>query len=335
MVGWYHTHPDWGVFLSGMDMFICDNFFNKPLDLALVIDPCRRDRGMFQWTGESRHRIRRTGGFYLIASRFRQQELEFYTAQLEGKIMAPDPRFSGFPQGGYAAPVVNVADTRSPWQAVAIMGMLTTQLLLLALIAWRMTMPPPSAENSAASQTAALQKAAHTEAQMKVVERIVGLIPDAPDGLVRELEEQQAKADALEADKWAHRALEEKLLREISQLRQNRDKALLTAESRQQKIEALQAETRELAKALDSRREQVAKLTREINTLREPSANDALANWNWKWISIGIGTAAVLLICAVVGFTLYRKKGERDDVDAPADGDLAEAKPKDEVPGSK
>jgi proteasome lid subunit RPN8/RPN11 len=29
MVGWYHTHPDWGVFLSGMDMFICDNFFNK------------------------------------------------------------------------------------------------------------------------------------------------------------------------------------------------------------------------------------------------------------------------------------------------------------------
>src|SRR5262245_25919176 len=29
MVGWYHTHPDWGVFLSGMDMFICDNFFNR------------------------------------------------------------------------------------------------------------------------------------------------------------------------------------------------------------------------------------------------------------------------------------------------------------------
>ena len=33
MVGWYHTHPDWGVFLSGMDMFICDNFFNKTLRL--------------------------------------------------------------------------------------------------------------------------------------------------------------------------------------------------------------------------------------------------------------------------------------------------------------
>ena len=39
IVGWYHTHPDWGVFLSGMDMFICDNFFNKRLDVALVIAP--------------------------------------------------------------------------------------------------------------------------------------------------------------------------------------------------------------------------------------------------------------------------------------------------------
>ena len=29
MVGWYHTHPDWGVFLSGMDQFICDHFFNS------------------------------------------------------------------------------------------------------------------------------------------------------------------------------------------------------------------------------------------------------------------------------------------------------------------
>ena len=26
MVGWYHTHPGWGVFLSGMDLFICEHF---------------------------------------------------------------------------------------------------------------------------------------------------------------------------------------------------------------------------------------------------------------------------------------------------------------------
>ena len=75
MVGWYHTHPDWSVFLSGMDMFICDHFFNRPLDVALVIDPCRQDRGFFQWTGDADPRVRRTSGFYLIASRFRRFEL--------------------------------------------------------------------------------------------------------------------------------------------------------------------------------------------------------------------------------------------------------------------
>ena len=83
MVGWYHTHPDWSVFLSGMDMFICDHFFNKPLDVALVIDPCRRDRGFFQWTDQVSERVRRTTGFYLIASRFRQSELEQFATSLE------------------------------------------------------------------------------------------------------------------------------------------------------------------------------------------------------------------------------------------------------------
>src|SRR5206468_822100 len=62
MVGWYHTHPDWGVFLSGMDLFICDHFFSQQLDVAYVIDPCRGDRGMFQWiddSGEPRKRMQR------------------------------------------------------------------------------------------------------------------------------------------------------------------------------------------------------------------------------------------------------------------------------------
>jgi len=69
MVGCYHTHPGWGVFLSGMDMFICDHFFNRPLDVALVIDPVQQDRGVFQWTKDADDRVRRVGGFYLIASR--------------------------------------------------------------------------------------------------------------------------------------------------------------------------------------------------------------------------------------------------------------------------
>ena len=72
MVGWYHTHPGWGVFLSGMDLFICEHFFNRPLDVALVIDPCRDERGLFQWSDDQPRRVRQTSGFYLVASRFRE-----------------------------------------------------------------------------------------------------------------------------------------------------------------------------------------------------------------------------------------------------------------------
>lgn len=47
IVGWYHTHPGWGVFLSDLDVFICDHFFAGPDDVALVIDPTSGDTGLF------------------------------------------------------------------------------------------------------------------------------------------------------------------------------------------------------------------------------------------------------------------------------------------------
>lgn len=49
VVGWYHSHPDFGVFLSGHDRFIHEHFFSSPFHLAYVIDPVRRDCGLFGW----------------------------------------------------------------------------------------------------------------------------------------------------------------------------------------------------------------------------------------------------------------------------------------------
>jgi proteasome lid subunit RPN8/RPN11 len=49
MVGWYHTHPGFGIFLSGMDQFICDNFFNLPWQVAFVYDPISGEEGDFVW----------------------------------------------------------------------------------------------------------------------------------------------------------------------------------------------------------------------------------------------------------------------------------------------
>jgi proteasome lid subunit RPN8/RPN11 len=49
IVGWYHTHPGFGIFLSGMDLFIQDNFFNLPWQIAWVYDPVGGDEGAFLW----------------------------------------------------------------------------------------------------------------------------------------------------------------------------------------------------------------------------------------------------------------------------------------------
>jgi proteasome lid subunit RPN8/RPN11 len=50
ILGWYHTHPGFGIFLSGMDLFIHENFFSSPEQFAIVYDPLSGDEGIFLWT---------------------------------------------------------------------------------------------------------------------------------------------------------------------------------------------------------------------------------------------------------------------------------------------
>lgn len=49
IVGWYHSHPGFGIFLSGHDMFIQENFFSGPSQIALVVDPLAGTEGVFAW----------------------------------------------------------------------------------------------------------------------------------------------------------------------------------------------------------------------------------------------------------------------------------------------
>jgi len=47
IIGWYHTHPSFGLFLSEYDAFIQRNFFGSKGQLALVIDPIEGSLGWF------------------------------------------------------------------------------------------------------------------------------------------------------------------------------------------------------------------------------------------------------------------------------------------------
>ena len=49
IIGWQHTHPSYGIFLSNYDLFIQENFFDLPFQIAYVIDPVQDLRGFFQW----------------------------------------------------------------------------------------------------------------------------------------------------------------------------------------------------------------------------------------------------------------------------------------------
>lgn len=47
IVGWYHTHPGFGVFLSSDDKFVQNNFFGHSAQLALVVDHIQRKAAFF------------------------------------------------------------------------------------------------------------------------------------------------------------------------------------------------------------------------------------------------------------------------------------------------
>jgi proteasome lid subunit RPN8/RPN11 len=49
IVGWYHSHPNFGIFLSDRDIFIHEHFFSGPGQIAHVVDPVRKFDGVFAW----------------------------------------------------------------------------------------------------------------------------------------------------------------------------------------------------------------------------------------------------------------------------------------------
>ena len=48
VVGWYHTHPGYGLFLSGQDLYIHRGFFTLPHQVAVVVDPLAGALALFR-----------------------------------------------------------------------------------------------------------------------------------------------------------------------------------------------------------------------------------------------------------------------------------------------
>ena len=73
IIGWIHTHPNFGIFLSEYDKFIHQNFYSEENQIAYVIDPIRNEEGFYYWKNRE---LERCGGFYVFDKTGRQIELE-------------------------------------------------------------------------------------------------------------------------------------------------------------------------------------------------------------------------------------------------------------------
>lgn len=54
IIGWFHTHPGYGVFLSSADQFIDQHYFNETFHIAIVVDPTKdpAEIGVFVWDSD-------------------------------------------------------------------------------------------------------------------------------------------------------------------------------------------------------------------------------------------------------------------------------------------
>lgn len=99
IVGWYHSHPGFGVFLSEHDLFIQENFFSGPHQIAWVYDPHTDEEGCFGWVNAKVEKLSGIRFGYLqsvdqSAAAARDEETE---DQDESQIL--DSNFGG-PAGG-------------------------------------------------------------------------------------------------------------------------------------------------------------------------------------------------------------------------------------------
>ena len=115
-LGWYHSHPDFGVFLSAMDLFIHENFFAAPHQVALVVDPIRGEEGLFYWKAG---KPERAGQFWVGREAHRYEpapepsgeqrslrEVEKKLDRLKGQLQELDAALRERPEAGWLQTVL-------------------------------------------------------------------------------------------------------------------------------------------------------------------------------------------------------------------------------------
>ena len=87
IVGWFHTHPRMGVFLSQYDNWLHNHFFPEPWQVALVIEPVTEVGGFFVRQADGLLDPDRYYGFYELIDNSGQSIVHWNNLQLESAVV--------------------------------------------------------------------------------------------------------------------------------------------------------------------------------------------------------------------------------------------------------
>lgn len=85
IVGWYHTHPGMGIFLSPYDTWLHHHFFPEPWQVALVIEPHSATGGFFIRQADGALDPGRYFGFYELDGNSGQSIVHWNNLQQESE----------------------------------------------------------------------------------------------------------------------------------------------------------------------------------------------------------------------------------------------------------
>ncbi len=206
IVGWYHTHPDFGVFLSDRDVFIQQHFFSGPGQIAHVIDPIRKTEGVFVW-GSGRPVL---APYFWVGDRLVPGEAGKGTGAHEaGATAAPAPRT----EEGWGGPILNNLLLALPYVAVFLLGY---------ILAGRLT----DSERLRTKEDAIAQAALLMGVKPGLRESLTVCLDDL-EGAAREAEALAGKAGDDDKEKW--REARTRLARAFQRLMVIQDRYSLSA----------------------------------------------------------------------------------------------------------
>lgn len=113
IVGWYHTHPRMGLFLSGYDVWLHEHFFPYPWQVALVLEPHGHIGGFFVRNKNEELDSRRYFGFYELLNRKGESIVDWRNVHPEKRVEPKPAPASGAALSAVKPPAVKTLEPKA------------------------------------------------------------------------------------------------------------------------------------------------------------------------------------------------------------------------------